>query len=511
MSGILAARPGSVRWLVQHEIRLTWRIGGKRRALSNAVSAALWLALHWLAWLAFGHWSGAMAAMPAWLVLVLGAATWGVILAMLAAAIAGALSAMFERRDLDLLLASPMPARKVFMARGLGIAANVAQVFLYLLAPVANVGLLFGFPRLLALYPALPALALGVTALGIMASLALVRLLGARRANTIGRVLVTVTGAVVFLLIQFRQMVDSDAAGRLIASLVRWSAPGGPLATDSLAWLPARALAGAPLPLLAVVLVGVGGFWLAVTSMHERFLAGTQASVKGSAVRSLAMPGRVPRFSAGLWRSVAAKEWRLIRRDPQLVAQTLAQLAFTIVPVATVAMKQDSGASSLALLLVPGIVFLATSLTGSLAWITVAAEDAPDLLRMAPVAPARLRWMKALVALLPAWLLAVPALAVATRGDPWVLAIGLACLVGSTLSAVAVQVWYPVEARRQDMARRRVSGGIPGAIGFVVTLAWLAAGLCLHEAPAYTPLPLLVAGLGLGAIRLLGQSRRSHM
>jgi ABC-2 type transport system permease protein len=253
----------------------------------------------------------------------------------------------------------------------------------------------------------------------------------------------------------------------------------------------------------------MGGFWLAVTLMHERFLAGTQASVTGSAVRSLTAPGQVRRFRTGLWWPVAAKEWRLIRRDPQLVAQTLTQLAFAVVPAATLAMKGGSAASSLALLLVPGIVFLAASLTSSLAWITVAAEDVPDLLRMAPVAPVRLRWMKAVVALAPAWLLAVPTLAVAARSDPWALSIGLACLAGSTVSAVAVQVWYPIQARRQDMVRRRVTGGIPSAIGLVVTLAWITAGVCLHEAPAYTPLPLLVVVLGLGAIRQLGASRRA--
>jgi ABC-2 type transport system permease protein len=206
---------------------------------------------------------------------------------------------------------------------------------------------------------------------------------------------------------------------------------------------------------------------------------------------------------------VAAKEWRLICRDPQLVTQTLVQLAYAIVPAVTVVVKHDGGASSLALLLVPGIVFLAASLTGSLAWITVAAEDVPDLLRMAPVAPVRLRWMKAAVALVPAWLLAVPTLAIAARSDPWTLSIGLACLAGSTISAVMVQVWYPIQAKRQDMARRRVTGGIPGAIGLVVTLAWIAAGVCLHGAPAYTPLPLLVVGLGLGAIRQLGEARRA--
>jgi ABC-2 type transport system permease protein len=484
MSGILAARPGSVRWLVQHELRLTWRTAGQRRTLGNAIAVTFWLVLHVLAGSAFSQWSAAVAAMPAWQVPVLGAATWALILAMLAAAIPGALSAMFERGDLDLLLASPLPARKVFMARGLGIAANVTQVFLYLLSPVANVGLLFGFPRLLALYPVLPALALGVTALGILASLAMVRVLGARRASTVGRVLVTVTSAVVILLFQLRQLVDADVAGRLIADVVRWSAPGGPLAPDSVAWLPARALGGAPLPLLAVVLGGVGAFWLAVTLMHERFLAGTQASVKGSAVRSATAPGKVPRFRSGLWWPVAAKEWRLICRDPQLVTQTLVQLAYAIVPAVTVVVKHDGGASSLALLLVPGIVFLAASLTGSLAWITVAAEDVPDLLRMAPVAPVRLRWMKAAVALVPAWLLAVPTLAIAARSDPWTLSIGLACLAGSTISAVMVQVWYPIQAKRQDMARRRVTGGIPSAIGLVVTLAWIAAGVCLHAAPA---------------------------
>lgn len=503
------ARPGSARWLVQHELRLAWR-GSRERHLSLfVILGGLWVALHAGIYLTFS-WLLSSDGMPGWIPPALGGATWALVGVLVAGANSASVLALFNRGDLDLLLSSPLPSRTVFFARGLGIAADAAKTLLFLLTPVAHVGLLFGYWKLLAIYLAVPALALAVTGLGMALCMTLVRLLGARRTRSMGQVLGTLLGAGVFAAVQLNPLRHADGVDVVAAMATRLQTSGDVFASDSYFWLPAQALGGAPLQLLALMVIGPTIFWLVILLAHRRFLAGTQEAVAGSTSRAgNAQASVTARFSSGLVRTIVRKEWRLIRRDPQLLSQTLTNLVYVCIPMVVVALGQGMDKAGLLTLLGPAIVFWAASLTSNLAWITVAADEAPDLLQAAPVPAQRIRQAKALAALAPVWCLTIPALAWVTSGNLKLLPALLLCLFGATISEAAGHVWYPTRARRTEMARRFLARGAVGPIAGIVALAWAVAGLSLNAALMQAPWALLVVVLGLAAIWILGRARRT--
>jgi ABC-2 type transport system permease protein len=505
MSRWFAPRPGSTPWLVRHEIRLAWRgVGGKRAWLLLSLLGLLAVAAHVGAWFLVRHWP--TGALPPAATYILGAAVWICISLMLAQGILGSVTALFDRGDLDLLLSSPIPTRSVFMARALGIAFNAVVLYLGLLAPIADVGLFAGHPALLAIYPTMIGLALLVAALGIAVTLLLVRLIGARRARTAAQLLGTLVGAALFLCSQGPNMLGPAAARAVTLRVLHWAEPGGPLALDSLVWLPARAMQGEPLPLLAVFATGTVALWGVVGLAQGRFLAGTQESVDGSARRGQAAPraGSV-RFRVGLWQTVLVKEWRLILRDTQLISQTLMQMLY-LLPMMFLMLRGEN--RSLALT-VPAVVFLASSLVGSLAWITVAAEDAPELLGSSPNSMTQVRVLKVLAALLPVWLLVSPVMAYLAAVRPSLALIFAFCVAGGTVSTGAGQIWYPRQGKRTDMKRRAQGHGVVTIVELMVVAGWVATAWSLSARPVWAPLALLVAGLGSGAVWLLGRSRRN--
>ena len=504
MSGRFAARPGSTAWLIRHEMRLARRgVGGKRAALILAVLAVASVALHVVAWSLLRD--SPAAAWPPVVAYLLGGAAWLCITLMLAQAIAASVLALFDRGDLDLLLSSPLPTGNVFLARGLGIAATLPLLYLFFLAPLADVGPFVGHANLLAIYPALLAISLAVTALALALTLLLVRWLGARRARGVAQVIGSLVGAAMFLLFQIPNVAGPEFTRHMVGRLMGWAQPGGPLALDSPLWWPARALQGDLLPMLAIAALGAGAFWAVIGLAHRRFLDGTQESVTGSARRSLASPrSDSTRFRAGLWRNMLVKEWRLIARDPQVIMQTLMQLLY-MMPAMFLIVR---GAGQALALLVPMVVYVASTLASNIAWLTVAAEDAPELLGTAPVPMGRLRTLKVLAALLPVWLLVAPLIAWLAWQRPLEALIFVACLAGGTLSVGAAQVWYPRQGKRTDLKKRMQGHGVLGVLELAVVLSWGGLAYCLGAAPAWTPLALLAAALGSGAIWLRGRTRR---
>ncbi|MDM4767748.1 hypothetical protein [Pelomonas sp. SE-A7] len=504
----LKGRPGSLPWLIHHELRLAWRgIGGKGIALMVVLLLILSGSLHLAAYkLLAGLPAGEM---PDFGVFAGGLALWVIVTLMLSQAILMSVTALFDRGDLDLLLSSPLPTRHVFVARGLGIAVSVLPLYLLLLSSVANVGVFTGHPQLLGIYPTLLALALGVTALGLWLTLLLVRMLGARRARTVAQVLGSLVGAIAFLGFQAPNILSREAKARLMGRLTGWLAPDGPLSIDSPVWYPARALLGEGLPLLATVLVGAGSFWLVVSLTHRHFLAGTQESVSGSERRGQPAPaaGSV-RFRTGLSRSMLLKEWRLILRDPQLITQTLLQLMYML-PMLFLALRGEGQLAQV--FMIPAMVWLATALAANLAWITVAAEDAPDLLGCAPTSLIRLRWLKVLAALLPVWLLVLPYQIYLMGQGGWQALVLLVCLLGGTVSVGAGQVWYPRQAKRGDMKKRMQGMQAVGWLELLVTLGWVGVAYCLQAALAYAPLALLAVLVGTGGTWWLGRSKRGEL
>ena len=506
MSGRFAARPGSTAWLIRHEMRLAWRgVGGKRATVLLVVLAILSVALHVGAWSLLRH--SPEGAWPPIVAYLLGGAAWLCITLMLAQAIAASVMALFDRGDLDLLLSSPLPTRNVFLARGLGIAANLPVIYLFFLAPLADVGPFVGHANLLAIYPALLAISLAVTALALALTLLLVRWLGARRARGVAQVIGSLVGAAMFLVFQIPNVAGPEFTRHMVGRLMGWAQPGGPLALDSPLWWPARALQGDLLPMLAIAALGAGAFWAVVGLAHRRFLDGTQESVTGSARRGLASPrAGATRFRAGLRRNMLVKEWRLIARDPQVIMQTLMQVLY-MMPAMFLIVRSTSQALAL---LVPMVVYIASMLASNIAWLTVAAEDAPELLGTAPVTMGRLRALKVLAALLPVWLLVSPLIAWLAWQHPLEASIFVACLAGGTLSVGAAQVWYPRQGKRTDLKKRMQGHGILGVLELAVVLSWGGLAYCLGAAPAWTPLALLLAALGSGAIWFLGRARREE-
>ena len=506
MSGPFTPRPGSVAWLVRHELRLELRARSPRAArILLAFMVAASIGLHVGAWALMKAWPpGELPPVAAYL---LGGAAWFSVLLMLSQAINTSVTALFERGDLDLLLSSPLPTRNVFAARGLGIVASVSLLYVFLLGPVANVGLFMGHPELLAIYPTLLGLALAVSSMGLALTLGLVRLLGARRARSVAQVIGSLVGAAIFLSSQLFNFLGKDGARRLFAQLAQWARTGGPLALDAPAWLPGRALMGDLRAMGVVFAVGIVAFVAVVHFAHRRFLAGTQESVTGGARRGATAPRTgSARFRAGLWRTVLVKEWRLILRDPQVISQTLMQVLY-MTPMLFIIGRH---ASAITPLLVPAMVYLACSLATNIAWITVAAEESPELLGTAPQAMARLRRLKILAALMPVWVLVSPLAAWLAWTLPLQALILVGCTLGSTLCVGASQVWYPRQGKRGDLKKRAQGNGPLGLLELVGIASWAWLAWCLGSALAWAPAAAAGIVVGFSAVWTLGRTPRER-
>jgi ABC-2 type transport system permease protein len=202
------AAPGSSLWLLRHELRLAWygaaiNKGGRRRMgwVSMAVWAAAWITLHVLAFVVLrkvapGGVMDPRLAIPATLVLA------AIAIFMLAASLRASVLALFERGDLDLLLSSPLSSRSIFTVRLLGVIVAGAALYLFLFGPLVHVGVALGQLRWVGVYVAIMATATLMACLGMLLTLGLVRLLGARRTRVVAQVLSAVAGALLFLLSQ---------------------------------------------------------------------------------------------------------------------------------------------------------------------------------------------------------------------------------------------------------------------------------------------------------------------
>ena len=267
----MTLRPGSAGWLLRHELRLVWRRSRlSSRKLSAGVLAAGLAAIAHVIGLGAAAWLLAIAANPADQMAMANIALLVLGGLMLSQSLDLAVSALFERHDLDWLLASPVPLRRVLGTRMLGMAAGVAVPWLLMLGPVANVLAVMDGPGWLAAYPALCALALLAAGGGAAAAVGMVSALGLRRARQAVGVLSLVFGALIFL---------ASQSGTMLTPALRsavWDALTPPCCgvPDGPAWWPARAALGDPGPLAALVLLGVAVSASAAAALARRFAAG---------------------------------------------------------------------------------------------------------------------------------------------------------------------------------------------------------------------------------------------
>lgn len=477
----MKAPPGSALWLLRHELRMVWfgaaiNKGGRRKMgwASIAVWAFAWIALHALAF-AFLHKLPASGALPAQLAIPVTLAVLAIATFMLSSSLRASVLALFERGDLDLLLSSPLPSRSIFLVRLLGVILSGAALYLFLFGPLVHVGVALGQFGWIGVYVTIVAMATLMGCLGMLLTLALVRLLGARRTRVIAQVLGALAGALLFLLSQSYSMLshtaDAGAAERVLRRMTAtpWLAP------DSLLWTPGRAVLGAPLPMLGMALLAIAAFALTLGRTHRFFVHGLQQAA-GSARAAAKPAGEMRlRFRRSLFDTIVAKEWRLIARDPHLLSQVLLQLVYMAPLLFLILGKNAQPGPAIG----TGLALLCSSLTASLAWIVVSAEDAPDLLQSSPAAGRTIAMAKLAASVMPPLLLvALPLLWLILRSPLAGLMIGFV-VVAAVLSAALIVRWLGRPALRSDFKSRGKENVLCTIFESINTLCWGAVGWLL--------------------------------
>ncbi|WP_293913939.1 hypothetical protein [Deinococcus sp.] len=447
--------PGTLAWLLSQQLRVSWR-SLSARWLLWLLGAVLVLDLgaslfYFQPLRQAGRALAGFGTLSGWGLLIGAGATLLIFTLLLSAAIRGLLETLFERGDLDLLLGSPLPPRRVLASRLLGVMVGSLPFYLVVALLITIPGLVGGVWRVLGLWPWLFALAALATGLGAALTLGLVRLLGVRRAKTVAGVLGAVVGAAFFLLSQVGNVMGQNSA------LARWVAglnPSDLPVQDSPLWWLVRTLWLEGLPTLGTVLLAVGALALASARLARIYTRGAQVALTHEGGSRPAHLSAGPlRFASGS-RAVLLKEWRLLGRDPLLLSRTLLSVIY-LIPMGFALLRRSGDNLIWQLVGLIGILALG-NLTTSLTQITANAEEAPDLLLSSPARLGRLRWLKLLAAALPVlvvWVL-VAVISLGLSFTPTLLlslGLGLWSIVGGAL----IVLWRPFPIRRADLMQRK--------------------------------------------------------
>src|SRR5262249_264412 len=118
------------------------------------------------------------------------------------------------------------------------------------------------------------------------------------------------------------------------------------------------------------------------------------------------------------------------------------------------------------------IVMIAGSIAGSLAWIAIAGEDAPELLACAPVTAGRAIRAKLDAVLLP--MIAIMAIPVAAMALPPPLQPPPPPLarIGARATAALVRIWHPQAGKRREFSYRHRLSILRGLFELAANVAW---------------------------------------
>ncbi len=405
---------------------------------------------------------------------------------MLSSAMSRVVAAFHERRDLELLLAAPIPPAAILVVRALSVTAAVSLTFALFLYPVADAGIAMGRWWIGLVYPPVPLMALLATAVALTLTGAVVRAIGVRRARVGLQIFSALVGASFYLVSQARQFLPHDVSTWVTARLMRLTQDDRPPWPIGFA---TRLAIGDAVTWLVFTVACVGLFALSVRLASRRFFEVAQTpEADGPTTAATTAPARAAvgariasGFAHGLFATLLVKEWRLILRAPQLISQVLLQLLY-LMPLMFVAFGRGSGDVTWSgAAFAAGVVGVTSTLATSLAWLTVSAEDAPDLLAGSPKGQPLIVAAKLVAATLPpALLLAAVAIGAARRSvadATIVFVLGLlACISAAILSAAT-----PSSAKRSDFQRRHRGRGTMALIEMFQFLIWaVAAGLAVQ-------------------------------
>jgi len=499
----MIARPGGAVWFAAHEWRLARRdwlamiTAGRRERWRRAVCAiAIFVIfLHVVAYWTVGRYAAAVPDQP-----TLAAVTATMLLSwflMISQAMESTTRAFYSRSDLDLILASPAAVARLFAVRIATVAFSVAMMALPLGAPFIDMLIVLGGWRWAGAYGVVAAMAAAATALAVGLTVALFRVIGAKRTRFVAQVVAAVIGAAFVIGLQVAAILSYGTVSRLSVLQSRSTLALAPDAA-SIVWWPARAALGDATALVGVLclsLVLLGAVIAMVASRFGEYAVTAASAGASSKVQARPTGGFRPTSPR---RALRRKEWALLRRDPWLVSQTAMQMLY-LIPPALLLWRSFTASDGAYQLLVPVLVMAAGQLAGGLAWLAISGEDAPDLVAAAPVPPryivqAKIEAVVGIIAVVFAPLVAVLAVA-----SPWHALVSFAGIALAAAAATAIQLWFRSQAKRSQFRRRQVSSRLAtfaeafSSIGWAATATVAATSVVLAVAPASLTL-LVVAG-----------------
>ena len=502
--------PGGVLFLLGHEMLLTWRAfraSGKGRHVRRAIFYTMMAAF-----LGFGgYWAARFLSevTPTPNVMTLGI-VGGVIAILFSLMLSQALmlitESLYQRGDLDLLLSSPIPLWRIVIVRMSAIAINVGIFYLILVAAVCVWLPFFGGWAWIGFAPAILLLTLFATAAALVLARILFALIGPKNTRVAAQILGSLIGAAFFIASQIPRFSENESRARAMQDVFNAIIPvvGNPASPIS---LPARAAFGLNADLVIWAGVAAVSFLLAVWWYASGF-ARDAAAIAGLGQRRKRNTRAARAMRAGVNATLIFKEWRLLRRDPLLLSQILLPLLYFAPLFAVFGSRlgeegfnriSAAGFSS-------AFVLLVTSFAASLAWLTVSAEDAPDLIASAPVSRDSIDNAKAAAAALPSVLLLLPpvigaGIVVSPMVGFWLVLGGAAAIVSTCLIAI----WHQTPGNRKEF-RRRTRGSLLLNFGrSFVAFGWIGAtGLAISGWPLLAIIPALIA---LGLMLALHESR----
>ena len=482
-------------WFARHELTLAWRdwaamMAGGRTTRERAVTVGTIVFIGLLHWLAFAILKPVMTPeiMASKKALVMITAIVGLLFSMmLSQAIEQVTRAFYARADLDLILSSPASSKHLFAIRIASIALASTLMTALLAAPVINTAAYLDGAHWLSAYGLVAAMNLAATGIAVIGAVALFKAVGPRRTRFIAQVIAAVVGAALLIGLQVAAIVLYGNLSRfdvLKSDTLITSSPDA----SSMFWLPAHALLGNHIALLAMMIAGTA-FLAAVIATYAGEFSSHAIAAAGVSEHTDARGRKARPFRhRNTTQALRSKEWTLLLRDPWLASQTLMQILY-LVPPALLLWRDMGENTQVYVILAPVFVMAFGQLSGGLAWLAISGEDAPDLVATAPLPQRSLIRAKNEAVLMAVAVVAIPMLAALALVSLWGAAVTAIGIAAASISAIAIQMWFRVVANRSQFRRRQTASRTStfaeafssihwaAATGFAATGSWFAVPL----------------------------------
>jgi ABC-2 type transport system permease protein len=479
----MSAAPATLPWFAAHEFRIAWRdwlamtTGGRRvRGIVLAAVLALFYAgLHFLANALMGPWiASGIGPDKATLVLVTGTGFlfWTV---MLSQALESVTRAYYSRSDLDLILSSPAPSSRVFAVRTGATAVGTVILACLLASPMINVLVAYEGPKWLSAYGVLAGFGAIAAAISVLVTVGLFRTIGPARTRLVAQIIAGIVGAGFVIGIQAVAILSFGNMNRfqVLQDPAFVAAMPDP---RNLIWLPARGAMGDVLDMLLVVIAGFGALGLVIRLTSRNFATYAIAAAGVSAARVQQSASTRPFRKSSQRHALRVKEWKLLRRDPWLLSQSLMQILYLFPPALFLWVSYGQSAGTY-VVVIPVIVMAAGQLAGGLSWLAISGEDAHDLVVTAPIHPRAVLIAKIEAVLVAIAVVFAPVLAlvwIASWDLAWVTALFVAV---SASSATAIQLWFRTPMRRTMFRRRQVASRASTIAEALSSIMWAGAAV----------------------------------